>query len=210
VASIFAIVFLAGFFILLGEFLRMAREGIKRRKQPSAPMHPPVMAGGSVEADVALQKSAPTPMVRTNFGLGAVVVLAVMGMFVFFPPVSDASEASTKFHHLAHAMEFFVGIMLGVALGSSPAYLKRVAPRWSNVGLVVVLVVPVAMLLLMVPAVYTELSASSFQHGAYHLLVAFLGLLTGLGAVLMGRVAGWAILITGVGMALMYAAGVGG
>jgi cytochrome c oxidase subunit 1 len=210
VAAVFGLVFLVGLALVLVEFARMAREAWQRRDQRAGSSNPPVIAGGSVEADVRLQQSAPSPMVWTDFGLIVTVAMAVAGMFVFLPEISEASEASTKYHHLAHAVEFFVGAMLGAALASSPAYLKRFSGRLSDLGLAVAILAPVVMMFLMVPAIYGELAGNSFQHGTFHIIVASLGLLTGLGAALMGRVAGWAILVTSVGMALMYAPGVGG
>jgi cytochrome c oxidase subunit 1 len=213
VAAICGIVFLVGLGLLLAEFARMGREAWALRQRRGGTQDagaPPVIAGGSVDADVRLQRSVPTQMVWTDFGLVVVVAIAVASMFVFLPGVSDASEASTKYHHLAHAVEFFVGIMLGAAIGSTPSYLERFAGRWSNVGLAIAVLAPVVMMFLMVPAIYDELTGSSFRHGSFHIVIAALGLLTGLGAALMGRVAGWAILVTSVGMALMYAPGVGG
>ncbi len=209
VASIFAIVFLLGFFAVLAEFISMGRQAWRRRGLATTPSAPPQIAGASPEADIASSPS-PQPMVKAGFGLITIVAMAVAAMFVFFPPISDASELNVKYHHLVHAFQFFTGAMLGVAAASSPSFFNRFAPRWTNAALAIVIVVPVAMLLYMIPAIYSGLVDNDFLHASYHLFVVFLGLLTGLGAALLGRVAGWTILATAVGMALMFAPGVSG
>src|SRR5581483_2489177 len=49
----------------------------------------------------------------------------VAGLAAFFPQVVDASEASIRYHHLDHAGHFFLGVMLGLVLGSLPALSRR-------------------------------------------------------------------------------------
>ncbi|MBK5111251.1 MAG: cbb3-type cytochrome c oxidase subunit I [Thermoleophilia bacterium] len=209
VASIFGVVFLAGFFLMLAEFASLGRDAWRRRASATPPTRSPGIAGASSEADLALGRGA-EPLIRTSFGLTTAVAMAVMASFVFIPPVSEASEATVKFHHLAHAVQFFIGAMLGVALASAPAVVDRITPRWTNLGLLVVVLVPVAMLLFMVPAIYSDLEESNFLHASYHFVVLILGLLLGLGASALGRAAGWIVLASSVGMALMFAAGVTG
>jgi hypothetical protein len=83
-------------------------------------------------------------------------------------------------------------------------------PRWTNFGLAIVVLIPAAMLLFMVPAIYSEIDNDNFLHASYHFGVLLLGFITGLGASMLGRVAGWAVLVSSIGMALMFAAGVTG
>ena len=205
VASIFAVVFLLGFFIMIGEFVRMGREGWRRRgrsrpKPVTAASAPEFRldSGGGFEA-----------MVLTYRGLVVVVATGVAALFVFFPPVAESSEVSVKYHHLAHAVQVFAGAMLGAAAGSAPSMLRRFPGR-VNGGLAVALIAPVAMLLVMIPLIYEDLVGRELLHIAYHLAMALLGFATGLGAALLGRVAGWAVLGTSVAMALMFAPGVTG
>ena len=98
----------------------------------------------------------PTPMtVRPPLGpVGVTVAVAasVASAFVFLPPVQDASEGSAQFHHLAHAVQFFMGAALGLALLSTPELFERLKGRWSTAGLVAVIVAPAVMLLAMIPA----------------------------------------------------------
>jgi hypothetical protein len=88
--------------------------------------------------------------------------------------------------------------------------IKRIAPRFTNLGLLIVVLVPVAMLLFMIPAIYSDIEEDNFLHASYHFVVLILGFVTGLGAAALGRVAGWTVLIASIGMALMFAAGVTG
>ncbi len=206
VASIFVVIFLAGFTMLLIEFASLARTALARRRtataevplQTEAPAHPEPAPG------------APEPMLRSPFGIGVTVGLAVIASFVLLPPISDASIATIGFHHLAHGVQFFLAAMLAVALASTPSVARRMTPRWTNFGLAIVVLIPAAMLLFMVPAIYSEIDNDNFLHASYHFGVLLLGFITGLGASMLGRVAGWAVLVSSIGMALMFAAGVTG
>ncbi len=206
VGSLFAVVFLIGFLTMVVEFVRMGREAWAGRGE--APAREPLPAGASVEAPAA-PGGGFRPMVGTYWGLVVAVAMGVAALFVFYPPVNEASEVSVKFHHLAHAVQFFAGAMLGAAAGSAPAALRRFPGR-VNGGLAVALIAPVAMLLVMIPLIYQDLTGNDFLHAAYHLVMVLLGFVTGLAAALLGRVAGWAVLLTSVAMALMFAPGVTG
>ncbi len=202
VASIFVVVFAVGFLALLVEFATLGRDALRRRRPSEAPM--PAMAG-----------AAPDPPRTFRPPLGPVgvtvaVAAAVASTFVFLPPVQDASEGSAQFHHLAHAVQFLMGAALGLALLSTPSLFERLAPRWSNAGLIAVIVAPAVMLLAMIPSVYGNLDAHPPLHALYHGALVGLGLITGMGAALLGRVPGRILFVLSVGMALMYAAGVTG
>ena len=212
VASIFAVVFLAGFFLLLAEFASLGRDAWRRRKTPPPPppSPAPAISGASGEADLALGRGA-EPLIKTSFGLATVVAMAVAASFALLPPISEASEATVKFHHLAHGAQFFIGAMIGVALASTPAIVDRMGgQKWTNIGLLIVILTPVAMLLFMVPAIYSDIEENNFLHASYHFVVLIFGLLMGLGASTLGRAAGWTVLVSAIGMALMFAAGVTG
>lgn len=205
VASVCVLIFLAGFFIMVAEFARMAREGWRRRGELPRDARPAEVAAGLATDPRGGFQS----MVLTYRGLTGMVMVGVAALFVFFPPVAETSEVSVKFHHLAHAVQFFAGAMLGAAAGSAPAVMRRFPGRL-NGGLAVALIAPVAMLLVMIPLIYNDLLGNDLLHIAYHLVMVLLGLVTGLGTALLGRVAGWAVLLTSVAMALMFAPGVTG
>lgn len=209
VASIFAVVFLVGFFMVLAEFVSLGRTAWRRRGESTTRSEAPAIAGASTEADMALGRGS-EPLIKTPFGIATAVGMAVAASFVFLPPISDASTVTVGFHHLAHAVQFFVGVMLAAAFASSPGVIRRIAPRWTNLGLFIVVLIPVAMLLFMIPAIYSDIEGDDFLHASYHFVVLILGFVTGLGASALGRVAGWTVLASSVGMALMFAAGVTG
>jgi len=199
--SIFAAIFLIGLFVILAEFVAMGRQAWRQRG--ATPARPLPVAAATASG------SGFRPMVGSYWGHVIVVAIGVAALFVFYPPVGEASEASVKFHHLAHAVQFFAGAMLGAAIGSAPGVLRRFPGRL-NGGLAVALIAPVVMLLVMIPLVYDDLVDSDFLHAAFHLAMLVLGLATGLGSALLGRIAGWTVLLTSVGMALLFAPGVTG
>ena len=202
VASIFVGIFAVGFLALLLEFGSLGRDALRRRR--AAPSLTPAIAGGAPESPLTLRP----PL--GPLGMTLAVAAAVASTFVFLPPIQDASEASAQFHHLAHAVQFLMGAALGLALLSIPPLFERLSPRWSNAGLIAVIVAPVAMLLAMIPDIYEGLDAHAFTHALYHGGIVLLGLITGMGAALLGRVTGRILFVLAVGMALMYAAGVSG
>ncbi len=206
IATAFAIIFLIAFLVIAVEFVRMALEARARRR------------GGGDASVVTAAPAVPTgstvtaafrPMVTTYWGLVAMVAVGVASLFVLYPPLVRASEASVSYHHLSHAVQYFAGAMLGAALGSTPSIIRRF-PWGTNGGLTVALVTPVVMLMVMIPLIYNDLVTNDLVHVGYHLIMVVLGIITGLGAAALGRVAGWLVLLTSVGMAVLYAPGVTG
>ena len=101
------------------------------------------------------------------------VAACVVGLAAFFPQVVDASETSIRYHHLDHAGHFFLGVMLGLVLGSLPTLSRRLGER-SALGLTVVVAAPTLMMLVMVPRFYEPLERHPFEHALYHLAMAAL------------------------------------
>ncbi len=208
IGTIFAVVFLIGFFVIMAEFVRMARDARARRRgdggttvmtaAPAVPIPAAPAAGGGFR-----------PLVTTYSGLVFVVAVGVASLFVFYPPIVRASEASVAYHHLSHAVQFFAGAMLGAAIASAPGFTRRF-PGGVNGGLAVALITPVVMLMVMIPLIYNDLVTNDLVHVGYHLIMVLLGLITALGASVLGRVAGWLVLLTSIGMAVLYAPGVTG
>ncbi len=142
-----------------------------------------------------------------QLGLGAAT--AVVALAAFFPQVVDASETSAHYHHLDHAGQFLLGLALGATLGSLPAVARSVAGGF-NLGLAAVLGAPAVMLLVMVPRFYEPLEQHVFYHALYHIAMAGLGLVVGLGSTRLGLVVGRFALLLAVGMAVMFAGTAGG
>jgi cytochrome c oxidase subunit 1 len=203
VASIFVIVFAVGFLALLAGFASLGRDALRRRRR-SSPMARPAIAGGAPDAP----RTYRPPL--GPVGVTVAVAMAAASIFVFLPPIQDAAEATTQYHHLAHAVQFLMGASLGIALLSTPALFERLRRRWSNVALIAVIVAPAAMMLAMIPSVYEGLDAHPPLHALYHAGIVGLGLISGMGAALLGRVPGRILFVLSVGMAVMYAAGVSG
>ena len=82
---------------------RVERATIERPAVEAAPWDP---------ADVPLASP-----VQLCFGAAACVV----ALASFFPQIVSASETSVRYHHLDHAGHFFLGLMVGVMIGSLPA-----------------------------------------------------------------------------------------
>jgi cytochrome c oxidase subunit 1 len=202
VASVFVVVFAIGFLVLLAEFVQLAREGLRRRHVSAGPA--PAIAGGAPDPPQTLEPPF------GPLGMLTAVAVAVTSIFTLLPEIVEASEVNAQYHHLAHAVEFLMGLALGMAMFSTPALFERFAPRWSTFGLFAVILIPAAMLLAMIPDVYESLEANESAHALYHGGLIALGLITGMGAALQGRVVGRILLVLSVGMMLMYAAGVSG
>jgi cytochrome c oxidase subunit 1 len=203
VAGLCVALFAVGFCLLLFEMARLALDARRRRAAGAGAM--PAIAGAAPEAELT-----PRPPLTTPLQMGTAVAVGIAATFVLLPDISDASEASAQYHHLAHAVQFLSGAALGLAFGCVPSVYRRLAPRWSDLGLVAVIVAPAAMMLLMIPSIYETLEGNDTTHALYHDGVILLGGITGVGAALLGRVVGRLLVVLSFGMALMYAAGVTG
>jgi cytochrome c oxidase subunit I len=211
--SIFALVLALGFLSLCLQLLPLARAAWERRHYTLVE-HTDSWTGTHYQARVTRGAEEPlslgTPpgagVPLSNPGqlaLGAAG--CVVGLAAFFPQIVDASEASIRYHHLDHAGHFFLGVMLGLLLGSLPAISRRLGER-PTLGLAAVIAAPTVMMLVMVPRFYEPLERHPFEHALYHLAMAAFGLATGLGATRLGRITGRLAAFLAVGMAVMFAA----
>ncbi|MGZ8715933.1 MAG: cbb3-type cytochrome c oxidase subunit I [Gaiellaceae bacterium] len=217
--SSFALLFALGFAACLAQLAPLARAAWKRRhyvlvehldswtgtryrgRALRGDDRPP-----AVEAPRPVHRGVPLAgPAQLGFGLAVCVV----ALAAFFPQIVNASETSIRYHHLDHAGEFLLGIMVGLVLGSTPAISRRLGER-SSYGLAAVIVAPTLMLLLMVPRFYEPLERHPFEHALYHLAMAAFGLVAGLGATRLGLVAGRLAADLAIGMALMFAAAMKG
>ena len=216
--SVFALVFALGFLVCVAQLVPLAREAWRRRHYEEVE-HVDTWTGTRYTALVARGPGADAGLPGDAVALGPPVdgrrqvalaaAACVVSLAAFFPQVISASEASIRYHHLDHAAQFFLGTMLGLLLGSTPAVSRRLGDR-SGLGLVAVVVVPVVMMLLMVPRFYEPLERHSAAHAGYHIAMAGFGLLTGLGASRLGAVVGRFSAFLAVAMALMFAAAMKG
>jgi hypothetical protein len=218
VGSMFALVFAVGVLACVAQLLLLGRTAWARRHYVLAG-HVDSWTGAHYEARVereTIEPSAvespwdPTDVPLTSptqlcFGAAACVV----ALASFFPQVVSASEASTRYHHLDHAGHFFLGLIVGVMIGSLPALSRRIGDR-SGLALATLIVAPTAMMLVMVPRFYEPLESHPFEHALYHLSMAAFGLVTGLAASRLGRVGGRFSAFLSIGMVLLFAAAMKG
>jgi len=191
----FALLFAVGFGLLLLQLGPLARAGwALRGPLPAAALPAPARNG---------------PPLATPQQLAVAVAASVVALAAFFPQVVHATEASMRYHHLAHAAQFFLGATLGLVLGSLPAVSRRLGER-SGLGFAAALGAPTAMMLVMTPGIYEPLERHPVDHFLYHLGMAALGLVSGLGASRLGLVAGRLTYVAAVGMPVMFAAAMKG
>jgi cytochrome c oxidase subunit 1 len=214
VGASFALLLALGFLALVLQLVPLARTAWAGRHRLQLVEHVDTWTGAHYQTPQREDAVDPAPVAtagrlglplsgRWELAVGAAACVA--GLASFFPQVVDASEVSTRYHHLDHAGHFFFGAALGLLLGSLPAVSQRLGER-SNLGLATVLVAPMLMMLVMVPRFYEPLERHPPEHALYHLAMAGLGLLTGLAATRLGRVAGITMFVLSVGMPLMFAA----
>jgi cytochrome c oxidase subunit 1 len=198
----FAVVFATGFLLIALELLGLARVALRQG----------ALAGGwGRDTEPLPTDEHPTglPLERPAYVIAALVA-ALLALIALVPQVTDAVVDNTRYHHLQHAAVFFLGVMLGLVLGSSPDTARRLGQRLPGVALTLVIAAPVTMMLVMTPDIYTSIEENGAVHLAYHLGVVALGIVTGFAAAGLGRVAGTFVSLLAVGMALMYAGGVTG
>ena len=216
--SIFAMIFALGFLVLLVQFASLARTAFGEARYVTVPLKDSWTGGRYLarrrrepEAEAplaALEEPSRLPL-ASPAQLAGGLAATVVGLAAFFPQVVNASETSIRYHHLDHAAQFFFGIALGATVGSLPAVARRLAGRF-ELGLAAVVAVPAVMLLAMVPRFYEPLEAHPVDHALYHVGMAALGLVVGLGTTRLGLVAGRIAIVLSIGMALMFAGTAGG
>ena len=215
VGAIFALLFALGFLACIVQLAPLARTAWARRHSTSAGEGPGLAAGSAVaragvdpQVDERPPASAGAPL-GTAAHLGFAVAFVVVAIVAFFPGIVDASETSTRYHHLDHAGQFLFGVVVGLLLGSFGVVSRMLGdhPAW---GLTAVIVAPATMMLLMVPRLYEPLESSDLQHALFHLAMAAFGLVTGLGATRLTPLGGRFSAFLAVAMTLMFAAAMTG
>jgi hypothetical protein len=207
--AVFALVFAAGFLVLLTAAAGLGRDALAARRRA-------VLATGERRAGepavvlVGGPGWAPMPVLATRGQLAAATALAVVAIAAFLPAVTEVAEVDARRHHFQHAGEFLFGLLIGLVIASLPAVLRWAArSRWvADAGLLAAIVAPAGMLLMMPPVVYEAVEGHPAQHALYHVGVAATGLVAGLGCGVLGRVTGRLMAVAALGMAIVYAVGV--
>jgi cytochrome c oxidase subunit 1 len=217
--GIFVMIFALGFLVLLYELVSLARAGTVRSRSVSVAIMDTWTGGRHITRREREPRTVEAPLeeveepfrlpLATPAQLAAGVAAAVVGLASFFPQVVHASETSARYHHLDHAGQFFLGLLIGVTVGSLPAVSRWLGSRF-DLGLAAVVAVPALMLLTMVPRFYEPLEAHAADHALYHVGMALLGAVVGLGTTRLGLVAARLAIVLSIGMALMFAGTAGG
>jgi cytochrome c oxidase subunit I len=211
--SIFVMLFALGFVVCLLEFRRLAQVWQERRwvvvrrrdNWTGGTYRAQARAPGQISDEGVPELHVHEAPLHTRHHLLVGGALVLAGVAAFVPPVVHASESSTRLHHLDHAGQFFFGAVLAVLLASLPRVHRRLGEH-PNLGLFAALAGSTAMLLLMVPRLYDPLEKNSVHHALFHVGMAALGFVTGLGASRLGPVAGRVACALGVAMTFWFAA----
>jgi hypothetical protein len=200
IGGLFTIVFALGLLIVLVEFARLGLAARAHRR--------PAQTASAPQGSIPAVGSG--PFLTTPLQLTIVVAASVIAAAALLPPIVDASEVSTRFHHLAHSVYFFFGALFAVALAATPPLSRRVRDWSYGAALAIVIVAPTLMLLAMIPSFYESMESRDGLHALYHAGMITLGIATGMAAVRLGRTVGRIVFVLSIGMAVMYAAGVTG
>jgi len=198
VGSVGAVLVLVAFLLFAATIARLLLAARGRRAETLAPPRAAAPARPLV------------PPIATNAGFAACSGLAVVCLLSLLPAVNDLTERSVAAHHLAHAAQFLLGGLVALGLGSHLALRRPTRAGGTWWALVLVIAAPVAMLLVMTPAVYGPLEDDELLHVLFHWGIVALGLLTGWASVRFGRVSGMAIFVLSAVMGFLFAGGVGG
>ena len=148
VGAIFAVLFALGFLACIVQLAPLARVAWARRHSTSSRGETGVL-DGSAAAEVPLEArqidgrppGRGGPPLGKAAHLGFAVAFAVAAIVAFFPGIVEASETSTRYHHLDHAGQFLFGVVVGLLLGSFGA-VSRLLGDHSAWGLTAVIVAP--------------------------------------------------------------------
>lgn len=212
-ASIFVMLFALGFLVCLLELLRLVRTWRERRwvvirkkdTWTGGTYRIRALAPGQASEELLPELHVQEPPLRTGRQLLIAGLVTAAGIASFLPPVIDAADKGTRLHHFDHAGQFFFGAALGLVLASLPRLHRRLGEH-PSLGLAAVLAASTAMLLLMVPRLYEPLEPHPVYHALFHIGMAALGLVAGLGATRLGPIAGRVGFVLAVAMTFWFSA----
>lgn len=137
---------------------------------------------------------------RTIAGVGAAIVAAVL---CFMPLITHEVEIEVHAHHIDHAVLMGLGIIAVLALyRRAPG---AAAPLW----LWVTVLLPVVIMFLMAPTLYSDIDPQPLPHSFYHLLFVVLAAITAYAGQRYVRGVGWMSAIVLEFMAFVAAWGYG-
>lgn len=139
--------------------------------------------------------------IRTLIGLGAAIAAVVL---CFMPLITHEVEIAVHDHHIDHAVLMGLGVIAVLCL-------YRGAPREqsSRIWLWLTVLLPVAIMFLMAPSLYSDIDPQPLPHSFYHLLFVVLAALTVYAGQRFVRGVGWMSAIVLEFMAFVAAWGYG-
>lgn len=120
--------------------------------------------------------------VRTIVGIAAAIAALVLS---FMPLITHETEIAVHEHHIEHAVLMGLGILAVLLLyrrGSEPA-----SPIW----LWIAVLLPVAIMFLMAPSLYSDIDPQPLPHSFYHLMFVILAAVTAYAGQRFVRGVGW-------------------
>lgn len=139
-------------------------------------------------------------MVRTAIGICAAIAAVVLS---FMPLITHEVDIGVHTHHIDHAVLMGLGVIAVLALYRRGV--QAASPLW----LWVAVLVPVAVMFLMAPTLYSNIDPQPLPHSLYHLLFVLLAALTVYAGQRFVRGVGWMSAIVLEFMAFVAAWGYG-
>ncbi len=138
-------------------------------------------------------------VIRTIAGIAAAVAAVVLS---FMPLITHEVEIAVHDHHIDHAVLMGLGVLAVLCL-----YRRREAS--SPVWLWITVLLPVAIMFLMAPSLYSDIDPQTVPHSFYHLLFVVLAAVTAYAGQRFVRGAGWMSAVVLEFMAFVAAWGYG-
>ncbi|MBK5230412.1 MAG: hypothetical protein JJE27_04480 [Thermoleophilia bacterium] len=147
-------------------------------------------------------------MITSRRQLTIVVAALTVSLIPFLPAVTHVVDEKSQWHHLQHGGQFLFGMLLAIAIASTPS-LSRLRCHSESAGFLGVILGPAAVLIVMAPSIYTTLEKNDLLHMTYHLGVVALGVATAWAITAFDRFTAWFMFAVLASMGFIYAAGVG-
>lgn len=139
-------------------------------------------------------------LIRTIVGVAAALAALVLS---FMPLITHEVEIAVHDHHIDH------GVLMGLAVLSVLLLYRRAAGPASPMWLWLAVLLPVGIMFLMAPSVYSDVDPQPLPHSLYHLLFVVLAAVTAYAGQRYVRGVGWMSAIVLEFMAFVAAWGYG-